>query len=160
LEKEISTAGWSADMVFALRLAQKVHAGQMRVSGVSYMTHPLAVMYLTETLLPPHFKLKTEALCVALLHDTLEDAKTHSMRCEAHRQIHYNFPDCVTAAVEVLTKKPEHKLAYLQYILQIRENPIARIVKQADIQHNLVDVDDYKPKNKDKYQMALWILQH
>ncbi len=46
----------------------KVHAGQMRLSGEPYLSHPLAVAFILAQL-----KLDTASIAAGLLHDTVED---------------------------------------------------------------------------------------
>ncbi len=46
----------------------KVHAGQMRLSGEPYLSHPLAVAYILAKL-----KLDLASIAAGLLHDTVED---------------------------------------------------------------------------------------
>ncbi len=46
----------------------KVHAGQMRLSGEPYLSHPLAVAYILA-----HLKLDMASIASGLLHDTVED---------------------------------------------------------------------------------------
>ncbi|NDU85396.1 MAG: bifunctional (p)ppGpp synthetase/guanosine-3',5'-bis(diphosphate) 3'-pyrophosphohydrolase [Ferrovum sp.] len=52
----------------AYQLAAQAHAGQLRKSGEPYITHPLSVA----TILA-EWHLDQQALCAALLHDTVED---------------------------------------------------------------------------------------
>src|SRR6201746_1771189 len=52
----------------AYRFADEAHLGQLRASGVPYITHPLAV-----TGLVADWKLDAQALMAALMHDTMED---------------------------------------------------------------------------------------
>ncbi len=49
----------------------KVHAGQVRLSGEPYLSHPLAVAYILAQL-----KLDTASIAAGLLHDTVEDTLT------------------------------------------------------------------------------------
>jgi (p)ppGpp synthase/HD superfamily hydrolase len=54
----------------AIYWAKKYHEGQFRKSGEPYYTHPLEVAYmLTE------YKLKTDVIITAILHDIVEDTK-------------------------------------------------------------------------------------
>ena len=52
----------------AYAFSDEAHAGQMRVSGEEYITHPLAVAGICAS-----WKLDTQALMAALLHDVVED---------------------------------------------------------------------------------------
>ena len=48
--------------------AAELHAGQFRVSGEPYISHPIAVAEIVAGL-----ELDTNSICAALLHDTVED---------------------------------------------------------------------------------------
>lgn len=48
--------------------AEKLHDGQMRLSGEPYISHPVAVATIVAEL-----GLDTDSICAALLHDTVED---------------------------------------------------------------------------------------
>src|ERR1700760_4953919 len=52
----------------AYKFADQAHLGQLRASGIPYITHPLAV-----TGLVADWKLDAQALMAALMHDTIED---------------------------------------------------------------------------------------
>ncbi len=52
----------------AYAYADEMHAGQMRLSGEKYISHPLAVATIVVEL-----GLDTDSVCAALLHDTVED---------------------------------------------------------------------------------------
>ena len=55
----------------AYALAEKAHKGQRRLSGESYISHPLAVACLVVDL-----GLDTDSVVAALLHDSVEDTDT------------------------------------------------------------------------------------
>ena len=52
----------------AYNYADKLHEGQMRLSGEPYISHPVAVARIVAEL-----GLDTDSICAALLHDTVED---------------------------------------------------------------------------------------
>nr|MBE6544774.1 bifunctional (p)ppGpp synthetase/guanosine-3',5'-bis(diphosphate) 3'-pyrophosphohydrolase [Oscillospiraceae bacterium] len=52
----------------AFYYADKLHEGQMRLSGEPYISHPVAVARIVAEL-----GLDTDSICAALLHDTVED---------------------------------------------------------------------------------------
>ncbi len=52
----------------AYNYADKLHEGQMRLSGEPYISHPVAVAKIVAEL-----GLDTDSICAALLHDTVED---------------------------------------------------------------------------------------
>ena len=66
--------------------AAKAHEGQTRKDGSPYITHPLAVANIVADL-----KLDTDSLCAALLHDCIEDTKSHP-RGHQPRILPYHWP--------------------------------------------------------------------
>ena len=103
----------------AMKLAYRAHQGQMDKSGIPYIFHPI---HLAEQM-DDEF-----SCCVALLHDTVEDTDVTLDELKAI------FPPQVTAAVALLTH--EKDTDYFDYVRAIKENPIARKVKLADLAHN------------------------
>lgn len=104
----------------AMRLAYAAHHGQQDKSGQPYIFHPyhLAEQMEDET-----------AVCVALLHDVVEDTAV------TFADLEQAFPEEVTAALRLLTHR--RGTDYFDYIRAIRQNPVAVRVKLADIAHNL-----------------------
>ena len=66
--------------------------------------------------------------CVALLHDVLEDTPV------TLAQLERDFPPEVTQAVARLTRPAG--MDYFAYVASLKNHPIARLVKQADLAHN------------------------
>ena len=52
----------------AYLIAKKMHVGQLRKSGESYIIHPLNVAYIAA-----QYKLDYETICASILHDVVED---------------------------------------------------------------------------------------
>ena len=128
----------------ALAIAKDAHKGQVDKAGVAYIQHPLFVASLVEGEL---------AKTVALLHDVVEDS---DWTLEDLRK--KGLPEEVVQAVGILTKKRNEK--YEEYILRVKQNPLARQVKLADLQHNsdlsrLANVTDRDRKRVAKYQKAI-----
>nr|WP_248628950.1 HD domain-containing protein [Enterococcus cecorum] len=128
----------------ALAIAKDAHKGQVDKAGVDYIQHPLFVASLVEGEL---------AKTVALLHDVVEDSDwtLEDLRKEG-------LPEEVVQAVGILTKKRNEK--YEEYILRVKQNPLARQVKLADLKHNsdlsrLANVTDRDRKRVAKYQKAI-----
>lgn len=103
----------------AMQIAYKAHHGQYDLNGVPYIFHP----YHVAEQMPDEI-----TTCVALLHDVIEDT---SVTIEELEQV---FPSEVTEAVRLLTHEKDTE--YLDYIGRIKDNPVARTVKLADIAHN------------------------
>jgi GTP diphosphokinase / guanosine-3',5'-bis(diphosphate) 3'-diphosphatase len=105
----------------ALRLAIDAHAGKRDKAGLPYILHPLSVMLAVESL---------PQKVVAILHDAVEDSplSTGDLR-------ERGFPDSILAALDAITRNPSE--SYEEYIEKVGANQIARIVKIADLKHNL-----------------------
>lgn len=104
----------------AKELATRYHQGQVDKSGAPYINHPTQVARMVKG---------KEAKIVAYLHDLLEDTE-----CQPE-EILETFNLSILNAVKVLTRKPNQ--AYEDYILQIKNHPVARQVKIADLKHNI-----------------------
>lgn len=107
----------------AVEIAAKAHEGQKDKGGNPYISHPLAVAQSVDT---------TELKIVAVLHDVLEDSSITAQDLLAE-----GFSQDLVEAVCVLTHNKSDPLSYEDYICLVRQNPIARVVKIADIHHNL-----------------------
>jgi (p)ppGpp synthase/HD superfamily hydrolase len=70
------------------------------------------------------------AQMVAVLHDVLEDTDL-----DMNDLVGAGFPADVVAAVLALTHRPEQ--TYEQYIEEVARDPLARVVKLADLADNL-----------------------
>lgn len=124
----------------AYTVAKDVHAGQTRNDGKTpYITHPKAVSGMFN---------HPEMIAVSLLHDVLEDSNMTPSDL-----LKQGFPDEVVEAVAAITKIP--KESYLDYILRVKKNHMARLVKMEDIIHNRKTSVGHK---KSKYDLALYIL--
>lgn len=131
----------------ALAIARDAHKGQVDKAGVDYIQHPLFVASLVEGEL---------AKTVALLHDVVEDS---DWTLEDLRN--KGLPEEVVQTVGILTKKRNEK--YEEYILRVKQNPLARQVKLADLQHNsdlsrLTTVTEIDRKRAEKYRQAIAFL--
>ena len=131
----------------ALAIAKDAHKGQVDKAGVNYIQHPLFVASLVEGEL---------AKTVALLHDVVEDSDWTLE--DLHKE---GLPEEVVQAVGILTKKRNEN--YEEYILRVKQNPLARQVKLADLKHNsdlsrLANVTDRDRKRVEKYQKAILFL--
>lgn len=131
----------------ALVIAKDAHKGQVDKAGVDYIQPPLFVASLVEGEL---------AKTVALLHDVVEDS---DWTLEDLRK--KGLPEEVVQAVGILTKKRNEK--YEEYILRVKQNPLARQVKLADLQHNsdlsrLTTVTEIDRKRAEKYRQAIAFL--
>lgn len=105
----------------AISLAAKQHEGQVDKANAPYILHPLRVMLNVPTI---------EHKIVAVLHDILEDTET-----TIEDLYQFGFQEHIIDAIVALTKKQgETRLEAAQ---RARQNPIARVVKLADIKDNM-----------------------
>ena len=104
----------------AISLARSAHAGQVDKLGVAHIYHPLAVMQRVSG---------TDAKIVAVLHDVVEDTL---VTLDDLRQ--RGFADEIVNAVDAVTKVKGESLA--DSMARVKANPLALIVKRADISHN------------------------
>lgn len=128
----------------ALEIAIKAHKGQVDKNGVAYITHPLAVAAQLDTL-----ELKT----IALLHDTIEDTDV-----TAEYLIERGIPKELVEVIQLLTKPEDEE--YESYLKRVRENPMVKAVKLADLAHNTSPerASGLNEKRKAKYDLAKRIL--
>lgn len=128
----------------ALKIATEAHAGQYRRDGITpYIEHPKAVAERVE-------HLGDEYICVAYLHDVLEDGDEESYL----QKLYAEFPIEIVDAVVLLTRQKD--MTYESYITNIKNNELARQVKVADMLSNLAD----NPTDKQikKYEKGLLYL--
>jgi (p)ppGpp synthase/HD superfamily hydrolase len=115
----------------AIAVACRAHYGQRYPSPERepYIQHPMRVMLAVRS-----FRVQT----VAVLHDVLEDtAVTVADLRDA------GFPEETVAAVVAMTHQPEN--TYEEYIEQVAANPVARMVKLADLADNLANNRRLRP---------------
>lgn len=127
-------------IVRARNFAQMAHRGQFRRDGETpYFNHVDGV---ARTVKPQ----KPEYIATAYLHDVIEDTMYSSKDLGDE-----GMPKEVVEAVMLLTKLDHED--YDVYLKRIKDNPIARAVKIADINYNLNDTPT--DKQKVKYKKAL-----
>ncbi len=131
----------------ALKLCFEAHKEQTDKSGMPYVFHPF---HLAE-------QMKTEeTTIVALLHDLIEDTEY-----TIEDLSNMGFDKSVTDAIALMTHADG--VDYMDYVRMIKENPIAKAVKLADLNHNSdltrLDVIDEKAiKRREKYLKAITLL--
>lgn len=132
----------------AIRLMFEAHKNQTDKAGLPYVFHPF---HLAE-------QMSDEKTTVAaLLHDVVEDTDT---TLDDLRKM--DFGDDVIAALTLLTH--DERVPYMDYVAEIKKNPIARAVKLADLRHNsdltrLDVVDEKALKRVEKYKKAIALLE-
>ena len=128
----------------ALSIATQAHEGQLDKAGVDYIEHPIYVASQVDT---------EEEKAVALLHDVIEDSPV-----SAEELLQAGLPETVVTAVQVLTKEKEQD--YQTYLETVKKNPLARVVKLADLKHNsdlsrLSSITEKDRERLKKYKKAI-----
>ncbi|MBR3271683.1 MAG: bifunctional (p)ppGpp synthetase/guanosine-3',5'-bis(diphosphate) 3'-pyrophosphohydrolase [Clostridia bacterium] len=131
----------------ALRLCFEAHKNQVDKSGLPYVFHPFHVAEQMTT---------EETTAVALLHDVIEDTDYTLADIAA-----MGFPQSVTDALKLLTH--DERVPYMTNVAAIKQNPIARAVKLADLRHNsdlsrLDHIDAAALERVQKYRSAIRLL--
>ena len=132
----------------AMKIAYEAHKGQMDKCGVPYIFHPV---HLAEQMTDE------KTTCVALLHDVVEDTPITFEEISE-----YGFDEDIIGALRLLTR--DLYVPYMDYVAKIKENPIARKVKLADLRHNsdlsrLDGVDERALQRNEKYKAAIKLLE-
>ena len=132
----------------AIKLCFDAHKDQLDKSGLPYVFHPfhLAEQMTDET-----------TTAVALLHDVIEDTDYTLDDLRA-----LGFTSEVLEAVALMTHAPD--VDYMEYVKEIKKNPVARAVKLADLKHNsdmsrLDTVTPYDITRAEKYKRAIALLE-
>ena len=133
----------------AMQIAYKAHQGQVDKAGVPYIFHPYHLAEQMEDEI---------SVCVALLHDVVEDTRIPL------EELAREFPKEIAEGVALLTHNKGED--YFDYIRRIKRNPVARVVKLADLSHNgeesrLLGSEfskEQQRRRQEKYQRAREIL--
>ena len=130
----------------AMIIAYNAHHGQVDKSGVPYIFHPIHVAEQMET---------EEECIVALLHDAVEDTNI------TFEVLEKEFSATVIEALKLLTH--DESIDYFDYVRKLKNNPIAKKVKLADLYHNsditrMENPTEKDWKRKEKYHKAILIL--
>ena len=91
-----------------------------------------------------------------MLHDVIEDTDITIEMLAAE-----GFPDSVLTALQLLTH--DEQVPYLTYVGEIKTNPIASVLKIADLKHNsdltrLDRIDEKALARVEKYKKAIELL--
>ena len=120
----------------AINIAYNAHMGQKDKFGIPYIFHP---MHLAESM-------DTEDECIcAILHDVVEDTNI------SFEQLEKEFSPTIITVLKLLTH--DKKIPYLDYVNNLKDNPIAKKVKLADLNHNSDSTRLNNITKKDKLRM-------
>lgn len=131
----------------ALKLCFEAHKDQLDKSGMPYVFHPF---HLAEQM----YDEKTTV--VALLHDVVEDTDYTLDDLKS-----MGFAEEIIEALTLLTHDPE--VPYMDYVAELKKNPLAKAVKIADLRHNsdltrLDMPDEWALRRNEKYSQAMKLL--
>ena len=132
----------------AIKLCFEAHRDQVDKSGLPYAFHPF---HLAEQMSDE------KTTVVALLHDIVEDTE---YTLDDLRKM--GFDDDIITAISLMTHG--ENVPYMEYVAKIKENPIARAVKLADLRHNsdltrLDAVNEWDIQRVEKYKEAIALLE-
>ncbi len=132
----------------ALKLCFDAHKEQTDKCGMPYVFHPFHLAEQMQT---------EDTTVVALLHDVVEDTDYTN-----DDLTNMGFDKTVTDALRLLIH--DKATEYMDYVRAIRNNPIAKAVKLADLKHNSdlsrMDVVDEKAlARQQKYLQAMALLE-
>lgn len=108
----------------AIQKAAQWHAGQFDKAGEAYILHPLSVMFRVRR--AGHSE---EVQVAAVLHDVVEDCPVDL------NDIDHYFGARMVDIIDALTRREGEP--YEAFIDRVKQHPVARIVKLADIDDNL-----------------------
>lgn len=120
----------------ALKICFNAHVNQVDKAGIPYVFHPFHLAEQMDT---------EESVCVALLHDVVEDTNI-----SFEDLIEEGFNADIINALKLLTHIDA--IPYMTYVTNIKNNPLAKKVKLADLKHNSdlsrldLSVDNIPPK--------------
>ena len=129
----------------AIKIASDAHLNQKDRGGYPYILHPLWVMHKVR-------HLGEDYMIVAILHDVVEDTEV-----TLDDLFNANFNNNILYALNLLTHNPN--VSYMDYILNLAHNNLAREVKLRDLEHNskitrLKGLRDKDFQRLQKYQIA------
>ena len=133
----------------AMKIAFEAHKNQSDKNGIPYIYHPVHLAEQMDC---------EDSICVALLHDVVEDTSMTFEELQAE-----GFSKEVIEALKLLTH--DDAVPYMEYVKEIKKNPIATKVKLADLRHNsdltrLDEVNEKALKRVEKYKDAIKILEN
>ncbi|MGX8680578.1 MAG: HD domain-containing protein [bacterium] len=127
----------------AMKLMCKAHRNQLDKTGLPYILHPWHVAEMMKD---------EKTTIIALLHDVVEDTGYSLEDIQS-----LGFDEDIIEALSLMTHDPRE--SYEAYIQRLGSNPLARVVKMADLSHNmqierLDAITPYVQKRQKKYQSA------
>ena len=130
----------------AYRFSDQAHLGQFRASGEPYISHPIAV-----TEICAGWKLDTDALMSALLHDVIEDQDVTKQ--ELAEKFGTDVAEIVDGLsklerLEFATKTQQQADSFRKMLLAMSRDVLVILIKLADRLHNMRTLDAVKPEKR------------
>lgn len=144
----------------AIKLAVDAHEGQLDKAGKPYIEHPKAVAaWIQQKYAGQHWPYREftleDLVIAAWLHDVVEDT---SVTLE---DIEREFGLSVRVIVQGVTRlntAPGQKETYRTFIKRAKQHPGSRMLKLADLHHNLSRIDQLPPEEQSirrRYEKAV-----
>ena len=124
----------------------RVHAGQVRLSGEPYLSHPLEVAYILADM-----HMDVEGVAAALLHDVVEDTRATIEEVKemfGPAVAHLVFGVTKLAAIPSYTKQARQAESIRQMILAMADDIRVILIKLADRLHNMRTLQYHKSREK------------
>ncbi len=126
----------------------QVHAGQTRLSGEPYLTHPLEVASILADM-----QFDVESIAAALLHDVVED--THATKKDIEEMFGHNVAHIVEGVTKLSkitcsTKAVQQAESLRKMILAMADDIRVILIKLADRLHNMRTLKYHKRAEKQK----------
>lgn len=131
-----------SNLSLAIKIATEAHDGQVDRGGAPYILHPLRVMLAVQG---------DRERIAAVLHDVAEDCPEWPLE----RLKAIPFSGAVCDALDALTHRPGED--YWAYIDRCAADPVARVIKLADLKDNQ-DMSRIKnPTDKDRERLMKYV---
>ena len=128
----------------AVNIMFEAHKDDIDKGGYPYVFHPFYLATKVEG---------ENETCVALLHDVIED---HGDKYSFEYLENEGFNKEIIEALRLLTHKKD--VPYMDYILEISKNNVAKVVKIEDLKHNL-DIRRTSGEKAKKYEIYVKALE-
>ncbi len=132
----------------AFKFADEAHLGQYRVSGLPYITHPIAVAGLVAD-----WRLDAQAVMAALLHDTIEDrGVTKPQLIEQFGAPTADLVDGLTKLdkLQFNTREESQAESFRKMLLAMARDVRVILVKLADRLHNMRTMAAMAPEKRQR----------
>lgn len=128
--------------------AMKAHGHQTRASGDPYISHPLEVAGILTG-----YKMDTESIITAILHDTIEDTRaTREQIAELFGEDVARLVDGVTklSRLELISDETQQAENFRKLLLAMSDDIRVLLVKLADRLHNMRTISFLKPAKRER----------